>query len=170
MHTEFTLHAITAAADYELFKSLLLEYAQRDLVDPQHSSIWKDIEQLPGRYGAPEGFVLLAYAKDELAGCAALVATAYPGIAEIKRVYVRAPFRRHGLARTLTLATIEQARQAGYQTAAIATWPDNPQALSLYRALDFVPIPAFRVYSQAQLVFLGRPLRPSHSEHSSPVE
>jgi len=170
MQALFKLTSISTPADYEIFKGLLLEYAGRDLDDPQNSTIWKDIEQLPGRYAAPDGAVLLATLGDELAGCGAFAATVHSGIAEIKRVYVRNSFRRQGLARALTLALVEQARQSGYQTAAICTWPHNTLALALYQELGFVPIASFREPSKAHLIFLGLPLGQPNQDTNSTSE
>lgn len=158
MHSPFQLTPITTPADFEVFKGLLLEYAHSDLADPKHSTIWNDIEQLPGRYGALGGGVLLAHAGDELTGCGAFVASTTPGLAEIKRVFVRPGFRRQGLARTITLGLIKQACQAHYQTAGICTWAHNSEALALYGALGFTPIPSFREPEKAHLLFLGLPL------------
>lgn len=167
---------------YALFKDLLQEYAKRDLADPVNSTIWDDIAQLPGRYAPPLGGVLLVCAPENppliarhqqqpkvgdnttsesdmngagLAGCGAFVSTRENGVAELKRVYVRSSFRRQGLARALTLALIDQARAAGYQTAAISTWPHNSEALALYRQLNFVPLAPFKEHKHSELVFLG---------------
>ncbi len=169
MRLEFTLTRLSSPADYEIFKGLLLEYAGRDLDNPKNSTIWSDIAQLPGRYAAPTGAALVARRGAELAGCGAFAASAH-GIAEIKRVYVREGFRRQGLARTLTEALVTLARQAGYQTAAVCTWPHNTQALSLYRQLGFVPIPSFREPAKAHLIFLGLPLGPSDQNTNSKPE
>lgn len=153
-----TLKEISAPADFEIFKTLLLEYAARDLSNVQNSTIWKDIEQLPGRYAAPLGSVVLGYANEVLAGCGAIVPSAHQGIAEIKRVYVRDGFRRRGMARALTQVLTSRARQAGYHTAAICTWPHNTQALALYQQQGFMPIAPFRDLTHAQFIFLGLPL------------
>lgn len=157
-HPDFRLQAVTTAQDYAVFKILLLEYADKDLANAANSTIWQDLEDLQGRYGAPRGAAVLAYAGDRLAGCGALAATQQPGVAEIKRIYVRAPFRRQGLARTLTRHLAAQAQAMGYAMAAISTWPENTQALALYRALGFAPIAPFKIHKHAQLVFLGLPL------------
>jgi putative acetyltransferase len=170
MQALFTLTSISTPADYEIFKGLLLEYAGRDLDDPKNSTIWKDIEQLPGRYAAPGGAVLLAWVGDELAGCGAYAATAHSGVAEIKRVYVRSRFRRQGLARALTLALVNQARLSGYHTAAICTWPNNTLALALYQELGFVPIASFREPAKAHLIFLGLPLGQPKQDTNSTSE
>ncbi len=164
----FNLTVVSSPAGYEIFKGLLLEYAGRDLAEPQQSTIWKDIEQLPGRYAAPEGAALLATVGGELAGCGALTATTHSGIAEIKRVYVRDGFRRLGLARALTHALVQQARQSGYRTAAVCTWPHNTQALALYQQMGFETIASFREPSKAHLIFLGLPLGPSSQDTNAP--
>jgi len=157
--TRFELRKATEPAHFERFKELLQDYAGHDLADPQHSSIWRDMAQLPGRYAPPQGQVLLAYRDGELAGCGAFVTSLEPSLAEIKRVYVRPAFRRQGLARVLTLALAEQAGQKAFQTAGICTWPDNSAALALYQQLGFVPISSFREADKSHLVFLGLPLR-----------
>jgi putative acetyltransferase len=158
MRPAFTLTPLTTPADYDLFKDLLLEYAGRDLDDAGNSSIWSDIAQLPGRYAQPAGGGLLVRVNGNLAGCGAFTASAQPGLAEIKRLYVRAEFRRQGLARALTEALVQQLRQLGYQSAAICTWAHNTQALALYRQLGFTPVPCFRESAKAHLLFLGLPL------------
>jgi ribosomal protein S18 acetylase RimI-like enzyme len=158
--TQWTLQPVVSPQDYEVFKNLLLEYASNDLADAANSSIWKDLEDLPERYGPPQGAAWLAFAGDKLAGCGALAATNQPGVAEIKRIYVRSPFRRQGLARALTLQLLAQAHARAYHTAAISTWPENAQALNLYREMGFAPIAPFKTHTHAQLVFLGVTLGP----------
>ena len=165
MTAPYTLVEATSAADFELVKTLLQEYAARDLDDAQNSTIWRDLAEWPGRYAPPQGCTVLARTNDgrnkggdTIAACAAFVATGTDGLVEIKRVYVRDAFRRRGLARSLTLNLIDRATRAGHQTAAISTWAHNAQALALYRELGFVPIAPFKEHTHATLVFLGRPL------------
>ena len=164
----FTLNTVADAPDYEVFKALLLEYAARDLDDSKNSSIWQDLTQLQQRYGAPTGGALLAHRGEALAGCGAFAATSHPGVAEIKRVYVRAGYRRQGLARALTQALVAQAKECGYHKAAISTWPHNTQALALYQQLGFAPIAPFKEHTHAQLVFLGLALAPAQ-QNTNPI-
>jgi ribosomal protein L3 glutamine methyltransferase len=158
--TRFTLQPVTTPQDYAAFEHLLREYATTDLADAANSTIWQDLQDLPKRYGPPHGAALLAYLDEELVGCGALAATQQTGVAEIKRIYVRPAFRRQGLARTLTQRLITQAQSLTYHTAAISTWPENTQALALYRDLGFVPIAPFKIHTHAPLVFLGVRLDP----------
>lgn len=154
----FTLRSVSTAQDYAVFEQLLREYAAKDLADAGNSSIWKDLETLTERYGPPHGGAVLAYAGETLVGCGAVTNTQQPGVAEVKRIYVREAFRRQGLARTLTQQLMAQAQALGYHTAAISTWPENSQALALYQQLGFAPIAPFKTHIHAQLVFLGVPL------------
>ena len=149
------LKPVTTPQDIETFRSLLLEYADKDLADAVNSTIWKDLESLPERYGPPAGAAWLACVGDALAGCGALTASQQPGVAEIKRIYVRPAFRRRGLARALTAQLVTHARTLDYRTAGISTWPENTQALALYRKLGFEPIPPNKTHTHPQLVFLG---------------
>ena len=149
------LTEVSDADGFATFRELLHEYARKDLADPQHSSIWKDIEQLPGRYAAPQGCVLLAHWNGELAGCGAFVPCAQGGMAEIKRVYVRSGLRQRGIARALTVQLLARAQSALYRRAAISTWSDNGSALPLYRQLGFAPIAQFKEHSSERLIYLG---------------
>ena len=152
---------ISGAHGFGTFKELLLEYGRRDLADAQHSSIWQDIELLPGRYAAPRGCVLLAHWDTELAGCGAFVPSAKPGMAEIKRVYVRPAYRQRGIARALTVQLLARAQSALYRSAAISTWSDNTAALPLYRQLGFAPIAQFKEHASERLIYLGLDLLPA---------
>ena len=168
MQVQFDLIAAATSAHYDSFKHLLVEYAHTDLADAKHSSIWADLAQLPGRYAPPSGLTLLAGVGDQVVACGAFVATAQPGLAEIKRVYIRPGFRRQGLARILTLALLEQARSASYQTVGICTWSHNTAALALYQTLGFAPIACFRESDKAHLIFLGMPLGPASQHPANP--
>ena len=160
---DWRLQTVTTPEQLALFKELLLEYAAKDLDSPTQSTIWQDLEQLPGRYAAPHGAAVLAWSGDELAGCGAIAPTQQPGLVEIKRIYVRQVFRRQGLARALSQHLLGLAQQAGYHAAGISTWPHNTQALALYRELGMTPISPFKTHSHAQLDFLGVSLIPQEA-------
>lgn len=156
MPTPFKLITASTPVDYENFKTLLqIYYAESDPETQIVTSILKDSADLPGRYAPPTGGIVLAYQGAELAGCGTLSATAHSGLAEIKRVYVLNTFRRQGLARQLTLACMELARQACYRAVGVGALPHNTPAIALYQQLGFEPVSNFREASAAHLIFLG---------------
>ena len=70
------------------------------------------------------------------AGCIALRRFG-AGRAEAKRLYVRPPFRRRGIARALLEWVIAEAREAGYRELVGDTLPAMTAALKLYDRLGF---------------------------------
>jgi GNAT superfamily N-acetyltransferase len=84
-----------------------------------------------------------------------------PGVVEVKRVFVAPAFRRRGLAQALVSALEDGARRVGHRAVVLNTGMRQPEALALYAALGYRPVPAFGVYADAPgAVFLGKDLGP----------
>ena len=152
------LRALASAADWAAFEALLRRYAATDLDQPATSSIWNDLADLPARYGAPTGGVVLAWSGAETVGCGAFAATREAGLCEVKRFYLLPAWRGRGLGRALVNAVLQQARAAGYARAGLSTWNHNESGLALYRALGFATVPPFKTHPNPDLVYLGRTL------------
>ena len=119
---------------------------------------------LPGDYAAPRGALVLAWVDGSVAGCCALRpldTVDYANAAEMKRLFVRKPFRRFGLGRLLVDAILDAARQAGYDRVLLDTLDDMEAARSLYATLGFEEIPPYYHNPIVGAVFLGRKLAPS---------
>jgi putative acetyltransferase len=69
-----------------------------------------------------------------------------PGVAEIKRMYVRPAFRGRGIARQLIVALEEEALAGGRPVLRLETGTYLPAAISLYRSAGYVPIAVFGEY------------------------
>jgi putative acetyltransferase len=127
-------------------RDIFVEYA-RDLgVDLCFQNFEAELADLPGDYAAPEGALLLATVDGEVAGCCALRgldACDYPNASEMKRLFVRKPFRRFGLGRQLAEAVLDAARVAGYHSVLLDTLDDMEAARALYTELGFVEIPPY---------------------------
>ena len=122
------------------------EYAKQLSVDLCFQNFDAELADLPGEYTNPQGALLLALIDGEVAGCCALrplTSVDYPNAAEMKRLYVRRPYRGLGLGRQLAEATLDAARVAGYHSVLLDTLDDMESARALYVDLGFTSIPPY---------------------------
>jgi putative acetyltransferase len=134
------------ARDYDEARAIFREYAEGLGVDLCFQNFPQELAELPGEYAEPRGVLLLARVDGELAGCCALRpmdSADYPNASEMKRLYVRKPFRGFGLGRQLAEAALNAARQAGYDCVLLDTLDDMEAARALYEDLGFEDIPPY---------------------------
>lgn len=125
-------------------RELFLEYARSLGFSLCFQNFDQELAGLPGDYSPPDGRLLLAHVKDELAGCVALHKL-QPEICEMKRLYLRPQFRGKGLGRVLANAIIAEARIIGYKMMRLDTVePVMKDAVELYRSLGFYEIAPYR--------------------------
>ncbi|HEX3377138.1 MAG TPA: GNAT family N-acetyltransferase, partial [Candidatus Acidoferrales bacterium] len=100
---------------------LFREYGSMPEVDVCVVNFEQEILSLPGAYAIPTGRLLLAtYEESEnregAVGCVALRLWEQSSqTCELKRLYVRKPFRGRGVGRKLLVAAIEEARSIGHK-------------------------------------------------------
>jgi putative acetyltransferase len=108
-----------------------------DLDDmPPLAGYQEEIASLPGRYGLPDGRLLLAFDETEVAGCVAFYQLD-EGVCEVKRLWVRPNFRGKKIDRILVETLIEEARQIGYATIVLSTVDVLKEAIGLYQSFGF---------------------------------
>jgi GNAT superfamily N-acetyltransferase len=125
---------------WDAVREIFQEYATALGVDLDFQGFDAELASLPGEYAPPRGALLLALIDGQVAGCCALrpLDTAdYPNAAEMKRLYVRKPFRRFGLGRQLAEAILDAARAGGYHSVLLDTLDDMEAARQLYAELGF---------------------------------
>jgi GNAT superfamily N-acetyltransferase len=145
-----TTEMISAAA---LFRA----YAATLPIDLAPQGFSQELESLPGVYGPPGGELLLAKRGDHVLGCIAIKSLA-PGVAEIKRLFVRPKARKGGVGKTLVDAALMAAKQLGYLEVKLDTLPEMAAAIALYKSFGFAPIPPYGSHPYPGLVTLGKHL------------
>lgn len=132
--------------DLEAARLLFTEYAASLGIDLDFQDFESELAALPGDYAQPRGTLLLAHVDGAVAGCCALRPldnADYPNAAEMKRLYVRKAFRGFGLGRELAEATLDAARQCGYDHVLLDTLDEMESARALYAELGFEEVPPY---------------------------
>jgi acetylglutamate kinase len=114
----------------------------------------QDLRDLPGRYAAPHGGLLLALCGGQPVATAAWTQWSTT-LAEMKRVYVQPEHRGMGIARALAQRIIAESRQRGFTQVGISTWATATPAIALYLALGFTDIPPFKTSPIEGLIYMG---------------
>jgi len=92
---------------------------------------------LPGKYAEPEGQILLAWDGEDLAGGVAVRPMDDAGVCEMKRLYLKEPWRGRGVGRQLTEDCLSFAKQAGYAKMRLDTERRLETAIDMYRKFGF---------------------------------
>jgi GNAT superfamily N-acetyltransferase len=140
---------IERATDMDAVRGIIREYGLSTGLDLEFQGFSEELATLPGHYDP----ILFAYWNDHLAGCVALRDLG-DGISEMKRLYVRPPFRAHRIGRALANAIIDEARARGFRAMRLDTLPAMLDAMRLYESLGFVDIEPYRYNPVAGTRFL----------------
>ena len=123
---------------------------------PSESNHVVDVDAL----AAPDAVFLAARRDGELLGSIAFRIIA-PGHAEIKRMFVRAEARGHGVGRRLLEALENAARRRNVERISLETGIRQPEAIGLYRASGYRDCPPFGTYTPDPLsLFMTKFLPP----------
>lgn len=156
--SDLRIAAADGSDDIGHVRSLFVEYGQSLGFSLCFQGFDAELAALPGRYGPPDGALLLARAAGAVAGCVGLRSLG-DGICEMKRLYVRPAFRRTGAGRRLAEAIVAEGRRLGYRSMRLDTLSSMVEANRLYGALGFVTIPSYYDNPLAGAVYYELALR-----------
>ena len=144
------------AEDFRVARTLFREYVASLGIDLSFQGIDAELDDLPGKYAAPAGLILIARdAGGDPLGCVALRPLADPASCEMKRLYVRPAARGLDLGRRLAQAIIDRARLIGYARISLDTLPTMAAAQALYASLGFRGTAAYYASPVAGTIYLA---------------
>jgi ribosomal protein S18 acetylase RimI-like enzyme len=132
-----TIRPAQTDGDLDAARALFRAYAESLDFDLCFQDFEAELDALPGDYAPPKGALLLAEVDGTVAGCVALRPMDEDGICEMKRLYVRPPFRRDGVGRALASAIVDKAEALGYDSMRLDTVESMTAARRLYASLGF---------------------------------
>jgi putative acetyltransferase len=94
----------------------------------------------------PRTVFLVARVDGEAVACGAIRGLE-PGVAEVKRMYVRDTARGRGVGRRILAALESRAREVGISLLRLETGTAQPEAIALYTSAGFVAIETFGEYT-----------------------
>ena len=125
--------------DLDAVREIFREYANS--LPPGHlcfTRFEQELQLLQETYSA----ILLAFEGGLLAGCIAMRPLSAKAC-EMKRLYVRGPWRGTGLGRRLVERIVEVARTEGCESILLDTMPEMVAAFALYERMGFEKVPAY---------------------------
>jgi putative acetyltransferase len=126
-----------------IVRQLFMEYAASLEVSLCFQHFDEELAGLPGDYARPCGGLMLGLDESGAAGCVAF-RSLEPGVAEMKRLYVRPRVRGGGWGRRLAERVVTEARAAGYERMRLDTLPAMERVIGLYLGLGFHDIAPYR--------------------------
>ena len=123
---------------------LLIEEVQAEYVERYGGPDETPVD--PAEFAPPQGVFLVGWDICELVACGGVRITE-PGLAELKRMYVRAQARRRGIARLLLARLEDEARALGAAVLRLETGARQPEAIALYEAAGFLETDPFGHYA-----------------------
>jgi GNAT superfamily N-acetyltransferase len=144
----------TFPADGLLVLDIWREFVASPSVSLAHQNNALEFANIPGKYAAPDGCILLADDDGRIDGCVSLKRVD-ADICEMKRLYVRPRARGTRLGHGLIERVIGEARRLGYSEMRLDALEEFVQAKRLYAAFGFVPAEPISFNPLPGTVFLG---------------
>jgi GNAT superfamily N-acetyltransferase len=154
MPPDTAITPVVTADDLAAVRTLFQAYADGLAVDLAYQDFAAELADLPGKYAAPHGALLLARnAAGQPLGCVALRPLG-DGLCEMKRLYVAPAARGTGLGAALMKAIIVTARRLGYRAMRLDTLSDMTAAQAMYAAAGFSRIAPYYDGAAPGTIFL----------------
>lgn len=123
--------------EINIIRDLFRQYSTELNEDLCFQSFAEELKNPLKKYGPPGGSLLLAHWSNEVSGCVALQPLSEKGVCEMKRLYVRPQFRKHGIGNELIKVLLRDAIEKEYKKMVLDTLDRLRPAITLYEAHGF---------------------------------
>ena len=148
----------TTVEEYNLAKSLFLEYASELNIDLSFQDFNDEINNLKVQYSPPGGILLIGYTHNHYpVGCFG-IRRLDAFYCELKRMYLKNEFRGRGIGDQMILLAIDQSTRLNYHYIRLDTLPSMTAAISLYGKYGFYEIPPYRFNPIEGSIYLEKKL------------
>jgi putative acetyltransferase len=154
----FIQPVLQAGPDLDTIKLLFKEYIEELDENLGFQSFDKELENPLLKYGALKGALFLAFFNEKPAACIALQPLEDEGVCEMKRLFVRQPFRKFGIADELVTILLKEAKAMDYKRMVLDTLERLQPAIKLYLKHGFSITSAYYQNPLPGVVFMEKTL------------
>ena len=130
--------------EYNLGKSLFLEYASEINIDLSFQDFNDELDNLRIQYSPPGGSLFVGYIDYDIPiGCFGIRRIS-DTTCELKRMYLKEEYRRNGIGDQMMRLAIKQANELDYFFMRLDTLPFMKPAIALYKKYGFYKISPYR--------------------------
>jgi putative acetyltransferase len=140
---------ITAERPDQEDSQLLLASLRAELAEKYPDEL-RGFSHSPDELMIPGAVFLVARRNGKALGCGA-IRPIEPGVAEVKRMFVVAGERGHGIGRRVLQRLELIAGEMGYSTIRLETGLKQPEAIALYETAGYKPYPCYGPYANNPL-------------------
>lgn len=152
-------HITQSGDDINTVKTLFGDYFTELNEDLCFQHFDEEVENPLLKYGSPKGSLLLALWNNEPAGCVALQPLGKIGVCEMKRLYVKPAYRKHGIGDVLVKKILAAATILGYEKMVLDTLSRLTAAIRLYERYGFVNTSAYYDNPLPNVVYMEKDLK-----------
>ncbi len=140
----YTIRPPQSKKEWDIVRQLLIHYRDEFEDKSCFTSFDEELENIEGVYADPRKAKLIAVEQpgNEIVGCVGL-RTLEPGVAEMKRLYVKPTHRRLKLGKKLAEEIISMATKMKFKKILLDTMEEMNEANELYTQLGFTIIPPY---------------------------
>jgi putative acetyltransferase len=141
--------------EYEIAALLFKEYAAWLNIDLGFQKFDEELLHLKEMYSFPNGAILLCKSENIFTGCVA-VRKKEEGIAELKRMFIKAEYRKKGIGALLLQKALEITKELHYKKIRLDTLDTMTPAINLYKKYGFYEIEPYYFNPEKNALFFEK--------------